>query len=401
LPQLLRVSRERPSIVLLPFRTATADQRFFADSLAEGIACSLCQMRSISVAVAKSSSSAAWGDLQQLARDRSARYRLVGRLSQAGDRLRVIVGLFDAASERQLWGDSFDGERADLFRLQDRVVQGVARAILPNIRDAEIERARRKRPEDLDAYDLTMRALPLAFAANPDSARRALDLLARAMAIDPEHALPVAMAAWCHAQLITYNGTRGLADEKVCALRLARRALILDSDDDPLIITARCAVHTILNDLETGAALLERALALDPTSPWAWERSGWLKTYLGQPDIAIRHFKRAIRLAPAGARNAHRYIGIGSACFDAGRYHEAARWKRKAVLEDPGTSWVNRTLAVSYSRLGDRRAALDSLDALRRLCPDVTIKQVVNAVPFRQDFLDRIAEGLGDLGLPP
>jgi adenylate cyclase len=205
------------------------------------------------------SSSAAWGDLQQLARDRSAPYRLVGRLSQAGDRLRVIVGLFDAASERQLWGDSFDGERADLFRLQDRVVQGVTRAILPNIRDAEIERARRKRPEDLDAYDLTMRALPLAFAANPDSARRALDLLARAMAIDPEYALPVAMAAWCHAQLITYNGTRALADEKVCALRLARRAHILDSDDDPLIITARCAVHTMLNDLETGAALLERA----------------------------------------------------------------------------------------------------------------------------------------------
>jgi tetratricopeptide (TPR) repeat protein len=111
-----------------------------------------------------------------------------------------------------------------------------------------------------------------------------------------------------------------------------------------------------------------------------------LKTYLGQPDIAIRHFKRAIRLAPAGARNAHRYIGIGSACFDAGRYHEAARWKRKAVLEDPGTSWVNRTLAVSYSRLGDRRAALDSLDALRRLCPDVTIKQVVNAVSSDRTF---------------
>jgi TolB-like protein/AraC-like DNA-binding protein len=398
--RLLRVSRERPSVVVLPFWTAIADQRFFADTLAEGIACSLCQMRSIGVSVAKSSSSAAWRDLQRLARDRSARYRLTGRLSRAGDRLRVIVGLFDAASERQIWGDSFDGESADLFRLQDHVTQGVTRAILPNIRDAEIERARRKRPEDLDAYDLTMRALPLAFAANPDAARQALDLLARAMMIDPDYALPVAMAAWCHAQLITYNGTRALADERACALRLAGRAHALDSDDDPLIITARCAVHTMLNDLETGAALLERALALDPTSPWAWERSGWLKTYLGQPAVAIRHFRRAIGLAPAGARNAHRYIGIGSACFDAGRYLEAARWKRKAILEDPGTAWVNRTLAVSYARLGGRRAALDSLDALRRCCPDVTIHQVVNAVPFRQDFLDRIAEGLDDLGLP-
>lgn len=143
-------------------------------------------MRSIGVSVATSSSRTTWGDLQRLARDRSARYRLLGRFSRAGDRLRVIVGLFDAASERQIWGDSYDGDSADLFRLQDRVTQGVTRAILPNIRGAEIERAQCKRPEDLDAYDLTMRALPLAFAANPNAARQALDLLARAMTVDPD-----------------------------------------------------------------------------------------------------------------------------------------------------------------------------------------------------------------------
>jgi hypothetical protein len=71
------------------------------------------------------------------------------------------------------------------------------------------------------------------------------------------------------------------------------------------------------------------------------------------------------------------------------------------VLEEPGTIWVNRTLAVSYARLGDRLAALDCLDALRRSRPDLTISQVVSAVPFTQDFLDRVAEGLNDLGLPP
>src|SRR5262249_54252162 len=141
----------------------------------------------------------------------------------------------------------------------------------------------------------------------------------------------------------------------------------------------------------------ERALALDPTSPWAWERSGWLKTYLGQSELAARHFKRAIRLAPAHARNAFRYIGVGSACFDAGDYEAAVRWKRRVVLEEPGTAWVNRTLAVSYARLGDRLAALDSLDALRRFCPDLTINQVVSAVPFTEDFLNRVAEGLNDL----
>jgi adenylate cyclase len=397
----LRSSREKPCVAILPFHTATIDQRFFAESLAEAIACALSRARSLSVIVARSPTNISSVDPQRLARERGARYGMAGSIARSRDHLRVIVRLLDIPTGQHLWGDSYDGEMADRFGLQDRVTEGVVRSVLPNVRGAEIERARRKRPEDLDAYDLTLRALPLAFAANPDAAKRALDLLAHAMDIDPDYALPVAMAAWCHAQLVTYNGTRSMPEEKAQAVRLANRAAALDADGDPLVVTARCAVHTMVNDLDTGAALLERALALDPTSTWAWERSGWLKTYSGQSELAIQHFEHSIRLAPARAPMAHRFIGIGSAYFEAGHYEKAAGWKRRAVLEQPGTAWVNRTLAVSYARLGDRLAALDSLNALRRYCPDVTTSQVVGAVPFTGDFLNRVAESLDDLGLPP
>jgi adenylate cyclase len=220
------------------------------------------------------------------------------------------------------------------------------------------------------------------------------------MEVDPDYALPVAMAAWCHGQLVTYSGTSAMAQEKAHALALAGRAGVLDADDDPLVITARCAVHTMFGDFDTSSFLLERALALDPTSSWAWERSGWLNMFSGRSSVAARHFKRAIRLAPSPKQNALRYIGIGSACFDLGKYQEAAHWKRKAVLEEPGTAWVNRTLAVTYAKLGDRSAAVQSLDTFRRCCPDVTIRQVINAAPFRSDFWNRVAEGLDDLGLP-
>jgi adenylate cyclase len=274
------------------------------------------------------------------------------------------------------------------------------RAVAPSIRGAEIQRARNKRPENLDTYDLTMRAFALASAASPSGARQGLELLDRAMELDPDYALPVAIAAWCHGQLVTYSGTITAAEEKARALALAERARVLDADDDPLVITARCAVHTMFNDFETGTFLLERALALDPTSSWAWERSGWLNMFSGRSAVAARHFKRAISLAPAPEQNALRYIGIGSACFDRGKYEEAAHWKRKAMLEEPGTAWVNRTLAVTYARLGDRSAAQKSLDAFRRCCPDITIRQIINAAPFRPDFWERIAEGLEDLGLP-
>src|SRR5882672_2760879 len=111
-----------------------------------------------------------------------------------------------------------------------------------------------------------------------------------------------------------------------------------------------------------------------------------VESCMGESELAIRHFGNAIRLAPARCHNAHRFIGIGSAYFEAGHYDQAVRWKRQAVLEQPGIGWVNRTLAVSYARLGERISALDSLEALQRCVPDVTISQVVSAIPFTEDF---------------
>jgi adenylate cyclase len=397
-----RTPREMPSLTILPFDTSSSnpEHRFLAESLAEAMACALCRVRSLSVKTPRPLSNKTFLNTQRIARELGARYCVVGRITQIGESVRVIVRLLDATTGNHLWGDSYDGRIVEFFGLQDRVVEGVMRSILPNVRRSEIERARRKRPEDLGAYDLTMRAFPFAFALSPEYARRALDLLRHAMEIEPDYALATAMAAWCHAQLVTYNGTRSIADEKLYAVRLAERAGILDSDD-PLVLTARCAVHTMVNELEIGAALLERALALDPASSWSWVRSGWLKTYLGESDTAIEHFDRAVGLDARSAQNANRLAGVGSAHFDAGRYEQAARWMQAALLEQPGTIWVNRTLAVSYARLGDRLAALDAVDALRRYCPDLTVGEVMKSIPFTQDCLDRIANGLSDLGLPP
>jgi adenylate cyclase len=394
-------ARERPSVAVLPLHASAtnAEQRAFAEGLAEGIATALAHVRSLAV-VMPSPMSLTSHSSRRLAPRLGARYCIIGRTTQAGDRVRVIVRLVDAATEHHLWGDSYDGEVVDLFGLQDRVTEGVVRAIVPNIRGAEIERARRKQPSDLDAHDLAMRALPFASAANPDATRQALDLLHRAMEIDPDYALPAALAAWCHAQLITHNGTQSPAEEKARALRLIERATVLGADD-PLVVTAQCAVYTMVGEHDIAASLLDRALAVDPTSAWAWERSGWLKTYIGEVDTAIRHFHRAVQLDAPHLPNANRFVGIGCAHFDAGRYEAGAFWMRRATLEQPGTVWVNRTLAVSYARMGEHIAARDSLEALRRYRPDLTIAQIVGALPFRRDFMDRVAEGLDDLGLPP
>jgi adenylate cyclase len=371
---------------------------WLAFSVAEGIAAALCSVRSLSLLVPRSPR-AAVHDPQSTARDLGAHYFLTARTITSGTRLRVIVLLADTATGHHLWGDSYDGTRDGLLELQNRVIEGVVRAVLPTIRGSEIDRAQRTRWQDLDAFGLVMRALPFVFTSRAEATRRALELLNRAMEIDPDYSLAIALAAWCHGQLVMYNGTEVPAEERMWALRLAQRAAILDTDD-PLVLTARSAVHTMAREFDVAEALLARALALDPTSGWAWGRSGWLNSYLGHCEIAIEHFGRAVSLDLNSTLCANSFAGIGSAHFGARRYDAAAFWMRKALLVQPDTLWANRTLSVSYARLGERLKALQSLEELRRYCPDLTVGQVVSAIPFRPDHLDRLGEGLSGLGLP-
>ena len=395
----IRGSRERPSVAVLPCQVSAAAPElwFFGECVAQGIATSLCRVRSLSVVAPKSLHSIGSLDSKRLAREYGARYLVTGSIARTGQRIRIMLRLIDAITDFHVWGDTYDGEAGDLFRLQDRVTEGSTRAILPHIRGAEIERAQRKRPNDLDARGLTMRAYPLVLASYPRAAQQALDLLDRAMEIDPDYAPATALAAWCHAQLVLHNGTGSLGEERTMALQLGERAGILDPDD-PLVLTARCAVHTMAGQFDHAGALITRALALDPTFAWGWERSGWLNAFAGKPETAIRSFGEAARL-DRRPPSANCLIGIGCAHFDAGRYDQAAVWKRKALQQQPGTAWINRSLSVSYARLGERTAALESLAALQRYSPDLTIDQVVASIPFTRDFLDRVAEGLNDLGL--
>jgi len=393
-----RNSRDRPSIAVLPLQTSgdNRDCKAIGELLAEEIATALCRARSVSIIAANSAFVRSTG-VRQTGFDAGARYLLAGRVAQEGSRVRVLVRLLDAENEAQLWGDIFDGQINNLFELADHVIEGTVRSVLVRVRDSEIERAQRNRPEDLAAHGLTMRAFPFVFAANPAAAQRGLDILYGAIEREPDYALAISLAAWCHAQLVLYNGTQFPDRERKNALRMTERAGILDPDD-PMVLTARCAVHTMAGQLDHASALISRALELDPTLVWSWERSGWLNAYAGNAKTAIKHFEQATR-RDARRPNASRLTGLGCAYFDAGQYEKAARWKRLALREDAGTAWINRTLSVSYARLGDRLAALESLEALRRYSTDISITRIVSSLPFQRDFLDRVAEGLDDLGL--
>lgn len=385
--------RGRPSLAIVveaPRASDPAERRLAAD-VAEAVAADLARMPALDVVAAR--------EERLLSRDVEAGYLLSVRAMQEGPRLRVVLRVVEAGSRAHVWGNSFDGLRGGAFALQDRVVEGVREAIAGAIRGAEIERATRRRPTDLDAHGLSLRALPLLFSSTPEGSQRALELLHRAMEQDPDCGLATALAAWGHGQLVMYNVTRMPAAECEESRLLARRASAL-AGDDPLALTALAAVRMMLHDLDAAESLVARALARDPSLGWAWGRSGWVHAYRGDAGTAIKHFRRALRLGP-GAMKGNLLIGVGAAHFDAGRYGASASWMRRGMRDDPGLAWANRSLSVAYDRLGEHGEAVRALDALRRFQPDLTVGRIVSSVPFRPGFLERLASGLDTLGLPP
>jgi adenylate cyclase len=395
---------DKPSIAVLPFDNMSGDpaQEYFADGVVEEITAALCRVRDFFV-IARNSAFSYKGKavpVQQVSRELGVRYLIEGSVRKAGNRVRVTAQLIDATSGNHLWADKYEGAVADIFDLQDHITEAVVGAIQPSVRSAEIERSRRKRPQNLDAYDLVLRAYPSVWSLERAANAEALMLLRQAIAIELDYPLALSLAAWCHAQQVVYNWAEEPAKARAEALRLAQTAAAASGEDDPTILTVLSAAHTTVRNSRIAARLLEKALALDPNSAWAWNRSGWLQAYLDCTDVSIEHFGRALRLSPFDPMNFNAIIGIGCAHFIAARYADAAQWIEKGLIDHPGATWAYRALVPVYVFLGRDEDARAGLSRMIEDYPDLTVSKVVSALAFPQPALDRTADALMRAGLP-
>src|SRR5450759_2976043 len=178
------------------------EQEYFADGLVEDITTGLSRFKWLFV-IARNSTFAYKGrsiDIKQVGRELGVRYVLEGSVRKAAGQVRVTVQLIETDERTHIWAERYDRALNDIFALQDELTLSVVAAIEPSLRQAEIERAKRKRPENLDAYDLYLRAQPFAQVAMPGDAGKALALLDRALALEPDYAAAHASAAWCYEQ---------------------------------------------------------------------------------------------------------------------------------------------------------------------------------------------------------
>ncbi|HKO09113.1 MAG TPA: CadC-family transcriptional regulator, partial [Alphaproteobacteria bacterium] len=336
---------------------------------------------------------------KQIGRELGVRYILEGSVRKAGARLRITGQLIDAETDAHVWADRYDGAAEDVFDLQDRITESVAAAIEPRLQLAEIERARRKRPENLSAYDRYLRALSHFYLSGRDELATTLRYLEETIRLDPDYAPPYALAAACYVHWIVEVWTDDPERDRAEGVRLARAAVERDRDDPTVLWMAGHALGYLAHDWDASIALLDRSLALNPNSASGYCFSAWGRCYIGDYETAIRHFHVAMRLSPVDRTIFLFYSGLALALCLSGQHEEAIAWAQKAIQEEPSWTTSYRVLASSLAQLGRLEEAKAAMQRQLELQPNYTI--AITARVYRpSSAVERYLEGLRLAGGP-
>ena len=393
----------KPSIAVLPFQNLSGDpeQEYFADGMVEEIITALSRMRWLFV-IARNSSFTYKGravDVKQVGRELGVRYVLEGSVRKAGNEVRITGELIDTSTGANIWVDHFDGVLDDIFELQDRVTASVVGALAPKLEQAEIERAKRKPTGSMDAYDYFLRGMAGYHRWTREGSNEALSQFYRAIELDPDFASAYGMTARCYSQRKTRGWVTDRLQEIAETERLVRRAAELGKDDAVALCAAGIALAFVVGDVDDGAALIDRALVLNPNLAQAWVYSGWVKVWLGEPEVAIERVTHGMRLSP---HDPHVFHGaIACAHFIAGRYAEALSWAGTSLRERPNSVISACMLAASSALAGRLAEAQKAMARLRQLDPALRISNLQDRFPIqRSEDLARWVEGLRIAGLP-
>jgi TolB-like protein len=396
---------DKPSITVLPFQNLSGDpeQDYFADGVVEDIITALSRMRWLFV-IARNSSFTYKGravDVKEVGQELGVRYVLEGSVRKSGNKVRITGQLIDATTGAHLWAERFEGTLDDIFELQDQIAESVVGAVAPQLERAEIERAKRKPTESLDAYDHYLRGMAKLHSGTRAAIEAALPLFLKAAELDPEFASAYGMAAWCHFWRKLNGWMIDRPREIAEGARLARLAVELGRDDAVALTRGGHALAHLTGDLDGGIALIDRAVLLNPNLAPAWYLGGALRALRGETDAAMEHLARAVRLSPLDPEMFRMQVGMALANFFSGRFDAASVWAEKALGNLPSLLVAVALLAASHALAGRVNEAGQAMQRLRVLDPSLRVSGLKDWLPIhRPEDLARFSDGLRLAGLP-
>jgi TolB-like protein/Flp pilus assembly protein TadD len=395
---------QKPSIAVLPFANMSGDaeQEYFSEGVTEDIITNLSHNHSFFV-ISRGTSFTYKGpavDVGKVGRELGVRYVLEGSVRRAGNRVRITAQLIEAASGHHLWADRYDRELADVFAVQDEIARSITGAIAPGIIAAEIRQAQRKDPDQLDAWDRTVRAHWHNRRFTREDLAEARRLLTEAISLDPTNSMAHADLAFAR----HFEAVFGWGDGPIVShtrLGEAARKAVATDDNDAMAHTALAIFELFSGHHEEARRRLHRALDLNPNSEFARGYLGVSYAFGGDYEAALPHLEEAIRLSPRSLLLVIWHISKGWAALVAERYEAAVEFTERAREANPEFPDIYAVLASVYGHLGNTAAAREALQQLLHRMPKLTASDERLARPFaRPPDRGRFLDGLRKAGLP-
>lgn len=392
---------DKPSIAVLPFENMSGDpeQEYFADGIVEDIITGLSRIKWLFV-IARNSSFTYKGrvvDVKQVGRALGVRYVLEGSVRKSKERVRITCQLIEAETGRHLWAERYDRSLGDIFALQDEITMSVVGAIEPSLRLAEVERVKRKRPENLDAYDLLLRAISTDMSM-PEGVAQALPFLERALVLEPDYARAHGHLAMCHHSVYLRGGLRG--ENLRAAIQHAHAAIAHGQDDSTALTLAGFVIGMDEHDRTGASQAFEKALALSPSSAFTYGVGSAVLGWGGDAERAIEWAERALRLNPFDSWNFFPCHGLALGHFSLEHYEEAITAARKAIQFNPAFSMSYMLLAAPLVKLGRLEEAKSAAARVLAAQPSYRFGKHFVSVDCAPALAASLSEALDVAGLP-
>jgi len=387
------------SIAVLPFVNMSVDpeQNYFADGITEDIITELSRWRSLKVpsrnATVRFKEKSI--DVQQVGRDLGVHFVVEGSVRRMGERVRVTAQLVDATTGHQLWGERFDRPMSDLFVVQDEVIHTIVGTLVGRVHATGFDRARRKPPSSLDAYDQTLRGNALLWD-DPASANEAKRAFQRAIELDPGYGLPHSLLAvlLCREWENDCLAPRELLDR---AHALAQRGIELADDES--------TCHTVLGQIcldqrsyDLALRHAERGFEINPVNQWTRADVGLVLSYIGRAEEGLDMFLAARRADPYFGPTCY-WRGLGLAQFMLRRYADAVPDFERGLTDH--SLWALALMAGCYAKLGQAAHAQAMIERCQSIQREVGIAQLLTRMPFKREVDRRhLAECLRLAGMP-
>ena len=387
----------QPAIAVLAFDNMSADpeQEYFADGIAEDLITRLASCKSFPV-IARNSTFVYKGkpvDVMHVSEELGARYIVEGSVRKAGKRVRISAQLIDGTTGQHVWAERFDRELTDLFALQDEITQTIVASMNPELFVFEQERATRKAPENLDAWELTMRGYSqIPHQTKEDNAKARLSF-EKAIELDPRSSWAFAGLAQSHFFAVVFGWTDAPEQSVAEAVRAAQASINLDAKNpEAHLVTAM--VSMIVGQRDAMIAALEYAIRLDPSYAMAYFSLGMMLAMANRPDDAIAALEKGVRLSPRDPMMWSHDHAMGLAHFVARRFEEAARWARRCIRNRSDWPYAHGILAASCAHLGRVEEARNAVEETIRLQPEVSLADIPQLFPAADPtFVDLYVEG--------